>query len=396
MNMNFKLILMRFAVFCILAPVLALMSGCGKDGDAAAKGEAALREGNYASAAKALDVAARKTQPTTHLYYNLGSAKALAGDLDGAIRAFENAEREDIANLEATEFRAYALAKSGNLSAAHELLDRAIDDATETEARVRILNALAVVEHGLHYDDLACVRLAEAIRLAPDYAPSYYNLAHFLEEAYQLHDAALANIVKFKAKAEADNPVREKAAAFKARVEAAAKRAPSRKPHSTTATASKLVKQGADAYARSKWTLAEDTFAKALEADPESYEAAAYLANTRYAARHFEAAAEAYAKAAELDSNQFDPVFMQGLIAYSLNNTARARQILTGVAVPRWPDNPKSYEIAAYALATEGRFYEARVYGGVYIELSKSTGGNASAFEAWLNKLPQLALQTDK
>lgn len=395
--MNFKSILMRSAVFCILAPVLASMSGCGgKDGDAAAKGEAALRAGNYAAAAKALDVAARKTQPTTHLYYNLGAAKALAGDLDGAINAFESAEREDIANLDATEFRAYALSKSGDLGAAHELLDRAIDDATETEARVRILNALAVVEHGLHYDDLACVRLARAIRLAPDYAPSYYNLAHFLEEAYQLHDAALANIVKFEAKAEADNPVREKAAAFKARVEAAAKRAPSRKPHATTAAAAKLVKQGADAYARSKWTLAEETFAKALEADPESYEAATYIANTRYAARHFEAAAEAYAKAAELAPDKFDPVFMQGHIAYSLNNTARARQLLIGTAIPRWPNNPKSYEIAAYALATEGRFYEARVYGESFIELSKAAGANVSGFETWLAKLPQLAFQTDK
>ena len=397
MNMNFKLTITHFVILFALTPALVFLSGCGKDSaDAAAKGEAALRDGDYAVAAKALDVTARKTQPTTHLYYNLGAAKALAGDLDGAIRAFDNAEHEDISNFDAVLFKAYALAKKGNLAAAHELLDRTLGETTDTATQARILNALAVVEHGLHFDDLACVRLAKAIRLAPDYAPSYYNFAHFLEEVYQLHDAALANIAKFEEKASGDNPVREKAAAFKASVEAAAKRTPPRKPHTTTAAATKFVKQGSDAYSKSKWTLAEESFAKALETDPESYEAAVHLANTRWAARHFESAADAYAKAAALDPKQFYPVYMQGYIAYSLNNSARARQIFTGVAVPRWPDNAKSYEIAAYALASESRSYEARVYGGSYIELAKAAGDNVSSFEAWLKTLPQLALLTDK
>jgi Tfp pilus assembly protein PilF len=164
----------------------------------------------------------------------------------------------------------------------------------------------------------------------------------------------------------------------------------------TTPAADKLVKQGADAYARSKWTLAEESFTKALEADPESYEAAAYLANTRWAARHFEAAAEAYAKAASLDPNQFYPVFMQGHIAYTLNNIARARQLLTAVAIPHWPDNPKSYEIAAYSLASEGRIYEARVYGECFIELSKAEGAAATNFQKWFEKLPSRAFSAGK
>ncbi len=394
--MKNKFYLMHLAVICALTPAVALVSGCGNGESAAEKGEAALREGKFAAAAKSLDVAARKTQPTSHFYYNLGSAKALAGDSADAIRAFENAAAMDISNLDAIEFRAKLLADNGDLASAHELLDRIVDEATNTAARVRILNALAVVEHRLHRDDLACARLAQVIRLDPEYAPAYYNFAHFLEEAYRLHAAALANIVKFEKTAKPDNPARAKAEEFKALVEAADKLAPLPPPHTSTSEAMKFIKQGADAYARSKWTLAEESFVKALDADPESYEAASYLAATRYAARHYDAAAEAYAKAAEIAPAQFDPVFMQGHIAYSLGNAARAIQILTGVAIPRWPDNPKSYEIAAYALATERRYYEARVYGAIYIEISKAAGSNVSAFEKWFDSLPQIAFVADK
>ena len=394
--MKNKLSTINMAAICALAPFLALLQGCGNGEKAAEKGEAALRAGKYASAAKSLDITARKTQPTSHLYYNLGSAKALAGDSAGAIQAFENAAAMDLTNVEAIEFRAKLLADGGDLSAAHELLDGAVDEAPDDDTRVRILNALAVVEHRLHRDDLACVRLAQAIRIDPEYAPAYYNLAHFLEESYQLHGAALENIVKFDETAKADNPMRGKAKEFQALVETAEKRVPHPARHVTSPAAQKLIKQGSDAYARSKWTLAEESFSKALDADPQSYEAALSLARTRYAAHHYEAASEAYARAAELDPTQFDPVYWQGIIAYSLGNAARAIQILTGVAIPRWPNNPMSYKIAAYALATERRYYEARVYGAIYVELSKAAGNNVSDFEKWLGTVHQFAFTADK
>lgn len=391
--MKIQLSILRLAAVLALAPVAALLSGCGNGEKAAEKGEAALRDGKYATAAKALDRAARKTPPTTHLYYNLGAAKALAGDDAGAIRAFENAESADLSNLDALEYRASLLAKGGKLADAHELLDRAIDEATDSAAKVRILNALAVVEHGLHRDDLACVRLAHAIRLDPGYTPSYFNFAHVLEEAYQLHGEALKNIEKFIESANADDPRLAKAEEFRTVVKAAAVPHPA---HATTPAASKLLKQGADAYARSRWTLAEETFAKALDADPQSYDAASYLAATRYAARHYDAAAEAYAKAAGLAPDQPDPVFMQGHIAYSLGNTAKATQILTGVAIPKWPDDPRSYEIAAYAWASQQRYYEARLYGAAYLALAKSAGTDASAFAKWFGTIPTLPFQPDK
>ena len=67
--MKNQLSIIHFAVICALTPVLALVSGCGNGENAAEKGEAALREGKYASAAKSLEAAARKTQPTSHFYY---------------------------------------------------------------------------------------------------------------------------------------------------------------------------------------------------------------------------------------------------------------------------------------------------------------------------------------
>ncbi len=388
-----KLFIARFAAGIALASFLASVSGCGNGETAAAKGETALRDGNYAAAARSLDKAARKTQATSHLYYNLGAARALSGDSEGAIRAFENAEHADIANLDALEYRACLLAKIGKFADAHELFDRAIDEAADTAVKVRILNALAVVEHRLLRDDLACVRLGQAIRLDPGYSPSYFNFAHVLEEAYQLHGEALKHIRKYIETANADDPRLARAKQFAAVVQAAAIPPP---PHTNTLEAAKLLKSGADAYARSRWTIAEETFAKALDADPLSYEAASYLAATRYAARHYDGAAEAYAMAAKLSPNQFEPVFMQGHIAYSLGKPAHATQILSCTAIPKWPDDPRSYEIAAYAWAAQQRYYEARIYGAAYLALAKSAGTDASAFTKWFDTIPSLPFQADK
>ncbi len=384
----------HIALLLVSASILAALSGCSDGETAAARGEAALKAGNYAAAARALETAARKTEPTSQLYYNLGAAKARAGDVAGSIRAFENAGAADLSNLDALEYRAFMLQQSGNLAGAHELLDRAIDEAPDGRAKARIQNSLAVTEHGLGRDDLACVRLAKAIRIDPGYAPAYYNLAHVLEDAYQFHAEALANIAKFIERTDADDPRLASAEKFMATVKAASE-ASAKPRHTSTPAADKLIRQGYDAYARSRWTLAEEHFAKALDADPESFEAATYLAATRYAARHYDAAAEAYAKAATLDPGSFDPVFMQALIAYSAGNPAKALQLLSGAAIPRWPDNPKGYEIAAYAWATQRRYYEAQLYGAAYIELSKTAGADVAHFESWFAQLPQTPFQPD-
>ena len=380
-------------LFCA-APLIALLAGCGDGKTAADKGEAALLAGNYQVAARALDTAARKTEPTSPLYYNLGAAKARAGDVQGAIRAFENAETTDISNLDALEYRANMLLKAGDPAGAHELLDRAIDDVSGSAAKARMENSLAVAEHALNRDDLACLRLAKAIRTDPGYAPSYYNLARILEEAYQFHAGALANMRKFAEMTDANDARLANAEKFIAEVKAADE-ASAKPPHASSPAAAKLIAQGKDAYARSRWSLAEDFFSKALDADPDSSEAALQLALTRYNARHFDAAAEAYAKAAALDPGQFTPVFMQARLAYTAGNPARALQLITGVAVPRWPDNPQCYDLAAYSWATQRRFYEARLYGSVYLELSRAAGANVAQFEEWFAKLPQIPLQPD-
>ncbi len=388
--MKYQLSILRFAAECAIAPLLAAISGCGK-ADYAAKGEAALRDGKFPAAAKALETASRKAEPTTHLYYNLGAAKALSGDAAGAIRAFENAENTDLSNTDAMEYRAFVLHGKGDFLAAHELAERVLDEAPDATARARALNALAIEEHSLHRDDLACLRLASAIRDDPGYAPPYYNLARILEGTYQLHDVALANIEKFIQTADANDPRLAQAESFKNSIAKGNK-----PPHVTTHAAEGFIKQGNDAYARSRWTLAEQHFAKALDADPDSFEAAFGLANSRFSSRNFEAAAEAYAKAAALAPERIEPVFYQAQLAYSAGKPAKALQLLADLAVQRWPDDPRCYEIAAYAWAMQGRFYEARLYGAAFISLSKSKGANVANFEKWYATLAQLPFQPDK
>ena len=379
------------ACLCLAGPVI--FSGCGDAASAAAKAETALRDGKYAAAAKAMESAAKKTDPTSELYYNIGAAKARAGDFSGAAQAFENAEKLDLSNIEALEERAKAMMAQKQYAPAHELLDRVIADTVAPEAQARVLNALAVCEHGLARDELAVLRLNKAARIAPGYAPTFYNLAKILGDTFQIYDSAESLLVKFEAFAAPDNAYQEKARLYKLQIEPAKKNQLIVRPSATNAKARKLIDQGNDFLKKSKVTAAEECFLKAVEADPKSYEAMYNLATARYTAKNFDAAVEAYQSAAALNTTAVDPIYMQGVIAYSTGNAAKAVQLLAGAAIPKWPDDPKSYEVAAYAWFNQGRNYEVHVYGEEFIAVSKAAGKNTSAFETWLNQIQQLPFQ---
>ena len=376
---------------CLAGTVL--LSGCGDAASAAAKAESALRDGDYAAAAKSMETAARKGEPTSELYYNIGAAKAMAGDFAGAAQAFENAEKLDVGNIEALEERAKALMARQEYAAAHELLDRAFADTTALEAQARVLNALAVCEHGLQRDELAVLRLNKATRLAPGYAPTYYNLAKILGDGFSASDAAGKALDNFSIYADADSEYLEKAKLYKLQIEAALQGQPPAPALTTNIKARKIIDLGLDYMKKAKLNSAEDCFVKATETDPKSYEAMLQLATVRYTAKNFNAAVEAYQKAAALNPASVDPIYMQGVIAYALGDAAKATQILAGTAIPKWPADPRSYEVAAYAWYNQNRNYEVRVYGEEFIAVSKAAGKDVSAFENWLSQIQPLPFQ---
>lgn len=340
---------------CISALLAAVLSaGCGNGGADAAKAASDFGAGRYASAARTLEKATSGDGGSATLYYNLGVAKAMAGDTDGAIRAFENAQSIDITATDAAEYRAHLLVESGDFDAAHEILDGLVTDTDEPLRQARVLSALAVCEHGMGRDDLAFLRLVRATSIDPSYAPAAQNFAKLRE-----------------GRGDDVRPAQ----------------------HKSSAEANGLVAKGTDAYARSKWQLAIESFEKALKADPKSYAAASALAAAHFAAHHYSDAAEAYELAATLDPTKFEPFYWQAYIAYSLGNPVKATKILCETVIPRWPDDARAYELASYAWATQKRFYEARMFGDEFLRRAKTAGTDTAAFVKWFNPLPQIAFE---
>lgn len=381
--MKFKLY--RFIVF---SSAVMLIAGCGNDSSDVAKGEAALKSENFKTAAEKLGGVAKNKHLTSSFCYNLGVAKAKSGDVDGAIKSFDNALALDKNNIEALEYKASVLRDTGDFVTAHGLLEQAIEKTSVPLSKARLLNSLAVTEHALHRDDLACIRLNNAIRIAPKYAPSFYNLAKILGNSFQLHEEAINAVNLCNELLPSDDPMREKAAELALQLSNVMTPRKSDSTHKTSSAASKYLKQGLDAHAKSKWSLAEEMLKKAYDADPKSPEVISGLAATYYATARFSEAADAYAKAANILPRQFNPAFMQGRVAYSAGNHSRAIDILTRNVIPRWPIYRQSYEITAYAWTSMGRYYEAKVFGQQYIELSKIAGKDVSAFEKWFKTLP--------
>lgn len=336
----------------MLAAVLS--AGCGRGGSDIAKAAADFNAGRYAAAARTLEKSIARGGATSTLYYNIGVAKAMAGDAEGAIRAFENAQSIDITASDAAEYRAHLLAEKGDVEAAHEILDGLVTDTDEPLRQARVLSALAVCEHGMGRDDLAFLRLLRAVAIDPSYAPAAQNLAKLREGRDDGAPAA---------------------------------------PHTSSAEVNGLVAKGTDAYSRSKWQQAIDFFEKALKADPKSYAAASALAAAHFAARHYSDAAEAYEQAAKLDPSKFEPFYWQAYIAYSLGNPVKATKILCETVIPRWPDDARSYELASYAWATQKRFYEARMFGEEFLRRAKAAGTDTTAFSKWFKPLPQVAFE---
>lgn len=332
----------------------AFAAGCGGGKSNAAKAVEEFNAGRYEAAAKTLEKVVRDGGATSTLHYNIGVAKAMAGDKEGAIRAFENARSLDIGATDAAEYRAHLLMENGDIETAHEILDGLVTDDDEPARQARALSALAVCEHRLGRDDLAFLRLTRAISTDPSYKPAIQNLAALRE--------GRGDDVKSK-------------------------------PHDTNAEAAALIAKGSDSYARSKWQLAIDSFEKALKADPESYHAASSLATAHFAARHYSDASETYELAAKLDPSKSDPFYWQAYIAYSLGDPVKATRMLCETVIPRWPDDIRSYELASYAWATQKRFYEARVFGEEHLRRAKMAGTDASAFAKWFAAMPQTAFQ---
>lgn len=375
------------AAALLLAVVLS--AGCGGSSPAES-GEAALKGGDFQAAAKAFRKVAQKDGASSALQYNLGVACAKSGDNVGARAAFEKALELDPSNVDASEYLAATLREMGSFTRSREILETLAAQAPAGEPLARFLNGAALTDLACNRADLALLRLFQARRAAPGYAPTYFNLARIYDNRYQLfHEACLEYETYLRLAVEGD-PMRPKAEENLARLRAiGADREPDGPNTSPSSAVRKLLADGSAAYQKKRWQQAADCFGKALKADPKSYDAASFLAATLYAQNELAEASAAYKRAQEIAPGLAEAVFMQGQIAYVRGNQAEALQILSGTVIPKWPSEARAYELAAYAACSLGHLYEARKYGEAYIDLMAAAGNRPGAFAKWLAQIPE-------
>lgn len=81
----------------------------------------------------------------------------------------------------------------------------------------------------------------------------------------------------------------------------------------------------------------------------------------------------------------------RGSDAYVAGDFADAATIFTGSVIPAKPDDPLGLRFATFAYAQQQRYYEAKVFGVLYLAAARRADLKAklSGEEAWLAKLPE-------
>lgn len=375
--------------FLYMALLAALAAGCNRGGGIE-DGEKALALGDYQKAAKCFKDALKAHPSSISLLYNLGTAQALSGDSKGAVASFRDILRFTPGDLDASEALAAELRKSGSpesLLESHDLLDFAVSFRQGSE-KARALNSLALTEMALHRSDLALARLIEAFDVAPGYAPTHYNCAILLLRELNLPGRAAEELEKFAASPDAPAKLAEKAKALRVSL---LPRIAAPYSHKTAPEASALAKRGAEAYAKRDYKSAEKAFAAASAADPLDFESALNRAHSLLALGRTAEARSAYGEASALNPARQDAAFWHPRLAYAEGDCDEAVRLFTGAFIPQWPEDPQGLLYATYAYTKLQRYYEARVYGALYLAVARKSNPKAklSDFEGWLAKLPE-------
>ena len=388
---HFKIVRLLLSA-CASACLLSLPSGCARNSRATIeKGCAKLETGDYAAAARAFARASRRINDSAPLYYNLGTAYHHMGRYDAAVSAFEAALRIDPGHGPSGEHLGLTLIRLEAYGKAVTHLRARLPRAAKEE-RPRLLNALATAEKGAGHTDLACLHYLQAARADPAYAPTYYNLGCLYHDTFQLFTEATDQLELYLRRAPAEDPhtvgARERLRRLKASgVQAPGPAARTDGGRRNSATALQAIREGDTFYTARRYDRAEAAYARALTADFLSYDAAIRLGYARTGSGNFAEAIKAYQRAGEIAPGSFEPIYLQAHAAYSGRQFGQAEQLLTTLAIPRWPSNAASYQLMAYVRTAQKRIPEARIYGQHYLDVVPAQTAGVEAFRTWLRAL---------
>jgi tetratricopeptide (TPR) repeat protein len=386
--------MIRLQISCACAVCVLLASGCGSDSGQSAlrRGMAAFGEKNYPEAIACLTQASQRIADSPDLYYHLGCAHLLKGELDPAAAAFQAAFELDPKHGETLAGLGQLAYYTKELPKAQTFFRQALEAETASgESRASILTGLALTEAALRHDDQARLCLLRAQQSSRRYAPAFYNLGALYLNAYSMREEALDQFELFVRLADAANPYQEKARKQISRLRAALDRAKAEELDALRRDpdlAARRLHEGIDAQCARQFTKALKCYRDALAADPLTFNAAFGLGKLYRDLKQPAEALEAFKRAAVINPAHQDSQLQAAALAIQLKRYDEAERILD-LAIARSPFTPESADLMARIRHAQGRYAEARAYGQFYLSLLLPEDKGRAAYEKWVNALPK-------
>lgn len=376
----------------LLLTVLLLAGGCAEWASKRAmdRGLAALRQGDYATAAKQLEKASKHVKETDAptLYYNLGIAQYNLNAYEPAMKAFRAA-------LELVPSDRETLVYIGNIHLKRQEWAEATHRFEQAGAGLppdaRLLGALAQAASGSGRTVAARLYLIRALRADENYAPAYYDLGCLYDAKFALPAEALDCLKVFAIKAEAKDPHIAKASSSVLRLQQVVGRmAPQltagMKPRNPGG-ALKLVEEGDRQRTAHQMPKAEKAYRDALAQDPLCHDAAYNLALICKARGGLAEALKLLQTAARAEPVRQASLLEGAQTALTLKDYRTAGDMLDRV-IARWPSLAPAYASMAVVQFATGHAADARLYAEQYVRLAPP-GPDRDHYEAWARTLPQ-------
>lgn len=386
---------------CMTLTVL-LSAGCGGKSDRSAfrRGMEAFREKNYTSAVELLSEAAQQITGSAELYYYLGSARLQLGELDAAKKAFSFALESNVHHGESMAALGEILYNQKQYAAARNLFKAALapeNKLTTNEGRAMALNGLSLVCREDKQSDMSRFYLIQALKVAPKYAPTYYNLGCVYQDLFNLYQEALDQFMLFKALVKKDDIYFEKAgrhimrlqemlkqerAQKKAKFDELLKQAGNGKGQDKKA-AMEYLEQAMEFQSEKRYPRASRAYQSALNADPMLFNAAWGLGISLSHQNMRADALKAFVRASELRPEYVEAYLRAAEQAFQMRRYPQAETLLNP-AIARDPFNPVATELLVRIRIAQKRIEEAREYCQFYLTLLKPDDPRFSDYEKWL------------
>lgn len=386
--------LIRTQILCVYAACLLLLGGCGADSgqNDLRRGMAAFAEQNYPEAIACLTRASQRVADSPDLYYHLGCAHLLKGELDPAAAAFQAAFDLDPKHGETLAGLGQLAYYTKELPKAQIFFRQALEaEVASDDARASILNGLALTEAALKRNDQARLCLLRAQQASRRYAPAFYNLGALYLNAFALREEALDQFELFVRLADAGSPYQEKARNQISRLRGALERARAEELDALRRDpdlAARRLHEGVEAQIARQIPKALKCYRDTLAADPLTFSAAYGLGKLHRDQKQTAEALDAFKRAAAIQPAHLESHLEAAELALQLKRYDEAERILDR-AIARSPFTPKSADIMARIRHAQGRYAEARAYGEFYLSLVRPDAKGRAAYAKWVSDLPK-------